>query len=387
MNLSSQPLLLTSVILGIAAFQGFAAPTPATAYWVYVGTYTDQGSQGIYVSKLDVKTGTLSTPVLAATTKNPTFLAVHPNQTALFAANEIGDFKGKRAGAVSGYTINPKTGLLTLINQESAGGDGTCHLVLDAKGKHVLCANYGGGSVTVLPLDASLKLLPSTAFIQHQGSSANPDRQKEPHAHSINLSRNNRFAYAADLGIDKILIYKFDPTKGTLVPNDPPSASLKEGAGPRHLTFNPGGNFAYVINELDSTLTGFSYDRNNGSLTEFQTLSTLPADFTGSNSTAEVQAHPSGQYLYGSNRGHHSIAVFSVDPFSGQLTLVEHQSTQGKTPRNFSIDPQGQFLLAANQDSSNIIAFKINPDTGKLTPTGQKLEVSRPVCIKFVPID
>ena len=386
MNLTSHPWTLAFIFSAIAALQGFAATTPPSAYWVYFGTYTDQGSKGIYVSKLDVKTGILSAPVLAATTPNPTFLAVHPNHTTLFAANEIADFKGKRAGSVTGYSIDPKTGLLTLINQESAIGDGTCHLVVDAKGKNVLCANYGGGSVTVLPLDSSMKLLPQTAFIQHQGSSTNPDRQKEPHAHSINLSRNNRFAYAADLGLDKILIYKFDPVQGTLVPNDPAFAPLKPGAGPRHLAFTPGGNFAYVINELDSTLTGFSYDRITGKLAEFQTLSTLPADFTGGNSTAEVQSHPSGQFVYGSNRGHHSIAVFAVDAFTGQLTLVEHQSTQGKTPRNFGIDPQGKFLLAANQDSGNVVAFKVNLDNGKLTPTGQKLEISRPVCVKFVPI-
>ncbi len=383
---TTQKLMTLAATLGLATLHTFAAAAPADAYWVYFGTYTGKGSQGIYVSKLDSKTGQLTPPVLAATTPNPTFLAVHPNGTALFAANEIADYQGKKSGAVAGYSINPKNGLLTLINQESAGGDGTCHLVVDAKGKNVLCANYGGGSVAVLPLDSSLKLLPRTAFIQHQGSSANESRQKAPHAHSINLSRNNRFAYAADLGLDKILIYKFDATQGSLVANDPASVSLKPGAGPRHFAFTPGGNFAYAINELDSTLTGFSFDRDRGGLTEVQTLSTLPADFKGGNSTAEVQVHPSGQYVYGSNRGHHSIAVFSIDAFNGKMSLVEHQSTQGKTPRNFAIDPEGRYLIAANQDSGNIVPFKINADSGKLTPTGQSLEVSMPVCIKFVPI-
>jgi len=353
-------------------------------YLVYVGTYTGAKSKGIYAYRFDSATGALSPLGLAAETPQPSFLAIAPNRRFLYAANEIGDFGGKKSGAVSAFAINPATGQLTLLNQAASGGPGPCHLVVDRAGKNVLVANYAGGSIEVLPIQPDGRLGAATAFVQHQGASVNPQRQAGPHAHSINLDAANRFAFVADLGLDKVLVYRFDAAQGTLAPNEPPAAALKPGAGPRHFAFHPSGRFAYVINELQSTVTAFSYDASRGALSELQTISTLPEGFAGNNSTAEVQVHPSGKFLYGSNRGHDSIAVFAIDPGKGTLALVEHQATRGKTPRNFGLDPTGAWLLAANQGSDTIVVFGIDRATGRLRPTGQVVEVGAPVCIKFV---
>jgi 6-phosphogluconolactonase len=248
----------------------------------------------------------------------------------------------------------------------------------------VLVANYGGGSVSVLPIQSDGRLGPATGFVQHEGSSVNPRRQERPHAHSMNLDAANRFAFAADLGLDKVLVYRFDANRGTIVPNDPPAATVAPGSGPRHFAFHPRGRNAYVINEMTSTVTAFRYDAGRGRLTELHTISTLPQGFTGNNSTAEVQVHPSGRFLYGSNRGHDSIAIFSIDSDTGRLTQVGHQPTGGRTPRNFGIDPTGVYLLAANQESSTVTVFRIDPRTGRLTPTGQTVNVPVPVCVKMM---
>jgi 6-phosphogluconolactonase len=245
-------------------------------------------------------------------------------------------------------------------------------------------ANYGGGSVACLPIGEDGRLGDATAFIQHKGSSVNPQRQREPHAHSINLDAANRFAFVADLGLDKVLVYRFDPSAGTLEPNDPPAAVIASGSGPRHFAFHPSGRFAYVINELNSTVTAFAYDAERGTLQTLQTVTTLPEGFDGKSFPAEVQVHPSGKFLYGSNRGHDSIACFAIDAATGRLTPIGHEPTQGKNPRNFGIDPTGAYLLAANQDGDNVVAFRIDPATGKLSPTGQSIRVPMPVCVKFM---
>jgi 6-phosphogluconolactonase len=355
---------------------------------VYFGTYTGAKSKGIYVSRIDLATGKLSAPELAGAIVSPSFLAVHPNRRFLYAVNEVGEFSGKPGGAVSAFAIDAATGKLTLLNQQSSGGGGPCHLVVDKAGKNVLVANYGGGSVAVLPITDDGRLREATSFIQHTGSSLNPQRQKEPHAHSSHLDPANRFAFVADLGLDKVLIYRFDAEKGTLTPNDPSFAKVAAGAGPRHFTFHPQGRFAYVINEMSCTVTAFSYEAGRGELKELQTISTLPegGPVSPNLSTAEVQAHPSGQFLYGSNRGHDSIVVFAIDEKTGKLTHVENQSTRGKTPRNFGIDPTGAYLLAANQGSDSVVVFHIDNKTGRLTPTGQVVEVGTPVCVRFVEI-
>ncbi len=350
-------------------------------YFVYFGTYTGKASKGIYVSRLNTATGKVSNPELAAEAGSPSFVAIHPNHRFLYAVGE-----GGRIGGVSAFSIDPATGKLKLLNKVSSVGRGPCHVTVDRTGKCVLIANYGDGTAAVFPVKDDGSLGEHTAFVQHKGSSVDPARQKEPHAHSVNMSPDNRFAFIADLGLDKVLIYKFDPAKGTITPNDPAFGAVAPGSGPRHFSFHPNGKFAYVINEMLSTVTAFSYDATRGALKEVQTVTTLPKGFAAENSTAEVQVHPSGKFLYGSNRGHDSIAVFAIDGAKGTLKFIEHVSTQGKTPRNFGIDPSGAYLLAANQDTDNVAVFRIDAKTGRLTPTGQVLTVGNPVCVKFMAV-
>jgi len=350
----------------------------------YIGTYTGQKSKGIYAYRFDAASGETEPLGLVAEAQNPTFLAIDPSNRYLYAALEINNFQGKRAGAVAGFAIDAATGKLTAINEVSSGGPGPCFVGVDKTAKNVLAANYGGGSIAVCPIGPDGKLSEATAFIQHTGSSVNPRRQREPHAHSINLSPDGRFAIVADLGLDKLLVYRFDAAKGTLAPNDPPFATLKPGSGPRHFVFHPNGKFAYALTELLNTVVAFSWDAAKGVFTELQTLPSLPADFSGNSSAAEIQVDAAGKFLYASNRGHDSIAVFAVEK-NGTLKSVEHVPTQGKNPRNFRMDPTGAYLFAANQDTDNIVLFRVDGKTGRLTPAGKQLEVGRPVCVKFVP--
>jgi 6-phosphogluconolactonase len=298
---------------------------------------------------------------------------------------ELNDFQGKRAGAVSAFKLDAKTGKLTLLSQQPSGGVGPCHLSLDSKGKWLFVANYGSGSVALLPILKDGSVGKPISTIQHTGSSVNPQRQTGPHAHHIVADPGNRCVLACDLGLDKVLIYRLDSKYAKLVPHDPPFASLAPGAGPRHLAFSPNGKFAYVINELNSTITVFAYESRPGAMTGLQTVSTLPEDFSGNNSCAEIEVHASGKFVYGSNRGHDSIAVFAADRKSGKLTPVEHQSTQGKTPRHFAIDPTGRWLLAENQGSNSVVVFEIDPKMGSLRATGRTITVGSPVCAVFVP--
>ena len=358
---------------------GMAASSFAGESLVYFGTYTSTNTKGIYVSRFDSGTGKLSAPELVAETKNPTFLAVHPNGRFLYAANEVSD-----ASAVSAFAIDTKSGKLTPLNQQTFAGSGACHISVDATGKCLLVANYNSGSIAALPIHADGTLGETTGAIQHTGSGANPTRQAGPHAHFILPSPDNRFALNCDLGLDKIFIYRLDATAPELAANDPPFASVAPGAGPRHLIFSPNGKFVYVINELASTVTEFTYDATNAAMTEVQTISTLPKDFSKNNTAAEIAMLPSGKFLYASNRGHNSIAIFAVDQKSGALTPVGHQPTQGRTPRHFAIDPTGRWLLAENQASDSVVVFAIDADTGKLKPTGQTLTIGSPVCVVFV---
>ncbi len=354
----------------------------ADQFTVFVGTYTGAGtnaSKGIYKFNFDAKSGAASAPELAAEVSNPSFLAVHPNGRFLYAVNETSAFAGKKQGAVSAFSINPSTRMLTALNQQPAVGDGPCHINVDRAGKNVLIANYGGGSVAALPIDGDGGLKPASSFVQHTGSGATA-RQKAPHAHSINLDQSGGHVFVADLGLDKVISYRFDPAAGKLTESG--FVSVKPGSGPRHFTFSPDFKRGFVINEMNSTVTAFNYD-GNGKLTEYQTLSTLPQETPG-NSTAEIVIHPNGKFLYGSNRGHNSIAVFAIDAKSGQLTRIQNESTQGKTPRNFVIDPTGKFLLAANMDSDNIAILSVDPTTGKLAFTGKSIKAARPVCLRFL---
>jgi 6-phosphogluconolactonase len=361
-------------------------PAAAGEILVYFGTYTGGASKGIYVSRLNQTTGALTAPLLAAETPSPSFLAVRAQGDFLYAVNEVNTFQGRPVGSVSAFAITKDTGLLTALNQRSSGGPGPAHLSLDEEGKTALVANYGGGSIAVLPIAADGRLEGPTQFIQHSGSSVNPDRQKEPHAHHILTDPSNRFVYAADLGIDKVMIYRFDAATRSLTAAAPPSAALKPGAGPRHMTIAASGRFAYVINELTCTVTAFSRDTSTGALTEMQTVSTLPAGEAVQRgySTAEIVLSPTGAFLYGSNRGHDSITVFSVDKASGRLTFVGNTPTGGKTPRGFGIEPGGGYLVAANQNSDSVVVFKIDRATGRLTATGATIAVGAPVDVKFV---
>ena len=368
----------------ITAVFSFAALSTVSAESlpVYFGTYTSRGedsSKGIYRSVLDLDTGRLTNPALAAEARNPSFLDIHPDGKFLYAVSESGG-----AGSVSAYAIGRNTGDLKLLNQQPSGGAGPCHVSIDHAGRNVLVANYGSGSASVIPIKSDGRLGEPTGFVQHAGSSVNLRRQKGPHAHSINVSPDDRFAFVADLGIDKIMIYRLDIEKGTIVTNSPGFAKVKPGAGPRHFAFAPNGKYAYVINELDCTVTAFAYESASGALTEIQTITTLPNGFDGSNSCAEVRVHPSGKFLYGSNRGHDSIVVYRVDSAKGILTFVEHETDDIKTPRNFNIEPTGKFCLVANQGGDSIVVFRVDQETGALEPTGHKISIARPVCVRFL---
>lgn len=369
------------------------AQGPGTAskrqYLTFAGTYTTQkNSKGIYAYRFDRTTGRLTPLGLAAEATDPSFLAVHPSGKYLYAVNEIGDFNGAKSGAVSAFAIDTKSGTLKLLNQVSTRGAGPCHISLDKDGKFVLVANYDGGSVATFPVHDDGSLGAAAGFVQHSGSSVDKERQEGPHAHWIGVSPDNRFALAADLGLDKVLLYKFDHSQGSLTPNNPAYAEVKPGSGPRHIAFHPNGKFVYVLNEMGSTVTTFAYQARKGALSAIQAMPTLGKDYSGVKEAAEIVVHPSGKFLYASNRGTaNNIAIFAIDRTKGTLKQMGEISTNGQTPRNFAIDPTGKFLLAANQDSGNIAIFRIDLTTGALTPTGQNLEVPAPVCIVFVGLE
>ena len=355
----------------------------AKQYLAYFGTYTQGDSGGIYAYRFDSGSGQMTSLGLAAELANPSFLAIHPNRRFLYAVTE--DFQG--GGVVSAYEINHEDGKLTLLNEVPSSGNGPCHVNVDATGRMIAVANYGAGSTATFPIKEDGSLSEAASVMQHEGSSVNEARQKGPHAHSVNFSPDNRFVVTADLGTDELYVFRADPATGKIEPNDPPTAKVHPGGGPRHFTFHPSGRYSYAINELDSTVTAFSYDAERGAMEVIQTISTLPEGYEERTHTAEVVAHPSGKFLYGSNRGHDSIAVFSVDEGTGKLTSVEQVPTGGKTPRNFALDPTGMYLFAENQATDDVFQFSVNQETGRLTPTGQKLSVGAPVCLRFVELD
>ncbi|WP_417395511.1 lactonase family protein [Gimesia chilikensis] len=385
----------TQYFLCFALFSGSVCSTLLTQtasgaeqYRVYVGTYTrGSDSKGIYQLLLDGKTGKLTHVDVTENSVNPSFLAISPDQKYLYAVNEINDFEGQKAGAVSAYAIAADSGKLTFLNQHSSRGGSPCHLVVDATGKFVLVANYSGGNICTLPIQKDGSLGPSSAFVQHTGSSVNAARQKAPHAHSINLDPENRHAVVADLGIDELRVYDFSAADGSLTPNAVPGIKMAPGAGPRHFAFHPSGKWGYVINELNLTVTAMKYNQKTGVFEILQNITTVPEGTKRKgNSTAQVLVHPSGKFLYGSNRGPNTIAMYGIDQKTGELTSLGYQPTGGAIPRNFNIDPSGKFLLAANQDSNNVVVFKIDRKTGVLEPTGHEIDVPKPVCIQFLPI-
>jgi 6-phosphogluconolactonase len=391
----SRRIFALLLILAAPLFIFSAQPRPpktaeaasGSQYLLYVGTYTTkQTSKGIYAFRFDASTGKLTPTGLAAESADPSFVVVHPNGKYLYAVNELANFNGFQAGAVSSFAIDSKTGTLKALNQVSTHGPGPCFISLDKTGAYVLVANYDGGSLATFRIqdDGSLSLM--VGFVQHSGSSVDKQRQEGPHAHWIGTSPDNHFALAADLGLDDVMIYHFNADTGLLTPNNPPYAKVEPGSGPRHLAFAANGKFVYVLNEMTTTVTAFSYQPKNASLTSLQTVTTLPKDYSGVKEAAEIAVHPSGKFFYASNRGSaNSITAFAIHPSKGTLTQVGYVSTQGKTPRGFVIDPTGSFLLAANQDSGSIVVFRIDAATGMLSPAGQTAEVSAPVSLAFVP--
>ena len=350
---------------------------------VYVGTYTGEKSKGIYAFRFNQTSGALTPVGLVAEAKSPSWLARHPSGRFLYAANETNDYDAEKSGAVSAYAVDSATGALTLLNAQSSRGAHPCHLSVDRAGTHLVVANYTGGNLAVLPIAADGSLGAATQVVQHAGSSVNSERQKGPHAHSIDFDADNRFAVSADLGADRLFVYKYEAMGGRLSVGLHPAVAAQPGAGPRHFAFHPNGRFGFAINELSSTITSYSWDGQRGALKTMATVPTLPRGVRARNSTAEIRVHPGGRFLYGSNRGHDSIAVYAVNPGTGTLTFVEHEPTRGKTPRNFTIDPTGQWLIAANQGSDTLAVFRINTKDGSLTPTGGLTQVGSPVAVIF----
>jgi 6-phosphogluconolactonase len=363
-------------------------PEKSTAkgqYIAYVGTYTAKtSSKGIYAYRFDAEKGQLTSIGVAAETADPSFLAVHPNGKYLYAVNEISTFNGGAGGAVSAFSIVAKTGALQLLDQVPTRGAGPCHVSVDKNGAYVLVANYDGGSIASFAVHEDGSLGTASGFVQHSGSGPDKERQEGPHAHWIGTSPDNRFALAVDLGLDQVIVYGFDSSKGIFTPMLSGFAKVKPGAGPRHLAFHPNGKFAYLLSEMDSSVTVFSYQAKNGAFSSLETISAVPKDYAGRKEAAEIAVHPSGKFLYTSNRGHDSIAIFEISAAKGTLKLLGQVLSGGQTPRHFAIDPTGSYLLAENQESNNIVVFHIDPATGNLTPTGQTIEVPSPVCITFV---
>jgi 6-phosphogluconolactonase len=372
-------LLLTFVSAAIAAPQN---------YILYLGTYTENGStsKGIYAYRYDAVSGHITPLGLAAETTDPSWLALDPNSRFLYAVNEVGNYQGPNSGGVSAFAIDRASGKLTFLNEVSSRGAGPCYITLDKTGRYALVANYDGGSVAVFPILADGRLGEASDVVQHKGHGPNSERQEGPHPHSIVLTRDNRFAIVSDLGLDELFVYRFESTKGTLIPNNPPFTRVDPGAGPRHFALSANERFAYSLDEMGALVTVFSNDPETEVMRQLQTISTLPPDFTGPKEDAEIEVAPSGKFLYASNRGHDAIAVFAIDPEKGTLTLVEITPIEGKESRSFAIDPTGTRLFAAIQDSNRVVIFRIDGKTGRLTRTGESFEVAAPVCLKFLSV-
>lgn len=385
-----RPLSLLLAAAAVSSFLSAGAPARAgDRSLVYFGCYTNakSGSKGIQVAEFNSATGALTQPVLAAESMDsPSFLALSNDGKFLYAVGESGS-KNNKSGDVSAFSISLPDGKLTRLNEQSSKGDGPCHISLDHTGRMAMIANYGSGSVASYALGGDGKLSPAVSFFQHAGSSVNKSRQEGPHGHSMNAAPDNKFAFACDLGLDKVLCYQIAPATGAMTVHG--ETSLAPGTGPRHLAFHPNGKFVFVNGEMLMDVTTLSYDAAKGSLTVLSTASTLPPEDRGKKglSTAETAVHPNGKFVYVSNRTHDTIAVFTCDPDTGKLTLIQNAPAEGKIPRNFRIDPSGKWMIVAHQDSNTAAVFKIDQDTGKLTFTGTKVNVGGAVCVRFLPVE
>ena len=362
---------------------------------VYVGTYTEPirfgtgkvligKGEGIYLLELDLYSGKLKHLKTFSKIINPSYLAINKKSRYLYAVNELKEYCGEASGSVSAFTITKSSGALTHINTRPTGGTDPCHVEIDSAGTHIYVSNFMSGSVCVFPLDPNGSIKESSQFIQHKGKSIDPIRQAGPHAHSLVFSPDEQYAFVPDLGLDKLMIYRVDPKTHTLHEREVLSFEVKPGAGPRHCTFDAGGKFCYLINELDSTILVLSYDQQAGFFTELQCVSSLPDGYQApGNTCADIHIAPDGRYLYGSNRGHDSVIIYKVDQKTGMLSFVDCPSCGGKTPRKFTIDPSGKFLLCANQDSDEIVVFSIEKDSGLLNGES-RIAIPTPVCVKSI---
>lgn len=359
----------------------------AASQLMFIGTYTKEGSKGIYAVRLDPTTGAFGAPELAAETPNPTFLAWHPSKPVLYTLGEGVGPDGKTSPGAASFAYDGAAGKITALNGRGAGGGSMTHLVADATGRTLIEVSYSGGQVATFPIEADGRLGERRAFIAHTGPlGPNKTRQDKPHPHSVTLSPDNRFAFVADLGLDRVFIYKLDPATAGLTPNEPAWVAVTPGSGPRHTKFSTDGKFFYILGEIDGSMTTCAYDASTGALKPIQHTTTLPAGFvvTDPDRAAEVRVHPNGKFVYASNRGHDSIAVFAVQP-DGTLKLVEITPCGGKHPRNFNLTPDGRWLVCANMESGNLVSFKVDAASGKLTPTGHTAKVPQPVCVLFAP--
>ncbi len=353
-------------------------------FLVYIGSYNTDKGKGIHAFRFDAAAGRLTSMGLGTEAVNPTFVTASADGRFLYATKEVTRHEGRKCGSVKAFAIDRKTGKLRFLNEVASGGTIPCYVALDKTGRYAMVANYGSGSVEVIEVRKNGRLGKVTAFARYSGSSVNPERQEGPHAHSINVSPDNRFALAADLGLDKVFVYRFGEKAGVLLPNHPSYATVNPGSGPRHIAFARNGRFVYVIGEMKSNITTFAYDARRGILRKLQTISTLPKGCKVQSDCAEVAVSPNGKFVYGSNRGHDSIAVFAADPKKGTLVPVERAPSGGKCPRHFAIDPTGAYLLAANQESDTVVVFAVDRRTGRLTATGETATVSSPSCVRFV---
>jgi 6-phosphogluconolactonase len=371
---------LTLLIAASALWGLVAGRASAADYFVFFGSHRQGTGIGFSIAHFDSDTGKLSAPRFALQTPAPAFFVIHPDGRHIYSCNS-----GNTA-SVSAYLFDPATSILKLVNTKPSGGGDPSYISLDPDGRHVLVANYQGGSLSVFAIQQDGSLGDRTAFIQNTGHGVNPTRQTQPHAHSIRVDPTGHFALAPDLGLDKVFVFRYDARAGSLTPNDPPFAATPPGSGPRHLTFHPNGRWVYVIHEITGIITQFDWDSEKGLLTPLQTISAVPADFKGINTSAEIAIHPNGRFLYATDRGPNCLAVFAIDARSGNLSLIEDVPTQGKTPRNFAFDPTGRWLLVTNHDSNNAVVFAVDPTTGRLTQAGPPVAVPYPFCERFLAV-
>ena len=367
-------------ILLLLAFQLSLCGQQSREQYLVIGTYTSGKSEGIYVYKFNTETGANSF-VSSVKTSNPSFVAISPDKKFVYAVNE------DDPGHVTAFSFNKANGQLTQLNQQPSHGKHPCYITIDKNGKWVIVGNYSSGTVAVYPVKKDGSLGNTTDTVLHEGSSVDSERQETAHVHATVLNKNNKTLYVPDLGMDKVMLYHLDNKTGRLKEFSTPFVMTEAGAGPRHIDLHPNGKYAYLMEELTGTVSVYSIEKD-GDLSLIQNVSGLPGDFTGAVGSADIHVSPDGKFLYCSNRGEsNTIAIFSINPSNGQLFGIDHQSTLGKTPRNFNFDPTGNFLLVANQNSDEVVIFSRDKETGLLTDTGQRINVSTPVCLKWIPVE